>query len=197
LAPHWARPTGSVPPAAFQPEAGRRAAAHRQEARHARGALPDAHHLRVALTFAARRWAALSDARAQRPEEVAAAAAAESRAWPPEAGLAGAALHAAGAAVVAPQVWPPVAEAAAAQHAAGEAAAVLRVAVAAEAAVVVPAALPPEGAAVERPAWQARQAERPSAAASAFRPDPVLPWPAPPRSARFARARRCLRIASL
>jgi hypothetical protein len=36
---------------------------------------------------------------------------------------------------------------------------------------------------------------RPSAALSAFHPDRVLPWPAPPRAARFARAMPCSQIA--
>jgi hypothetical protein len=63
------------------------------------------------------------------------------------------------------------------------------------------------GAAAELRAWQRvalpaaqalpeREAARPSAAASACRPDHVLPWPVPSQQARFARATRSLQTAS-
>jgi len=181
------------------PEACRRPAA----GRHARDAprVP-AGHLRGALRFAAWPWVVASGELVRRPAGVAAEA---SPAWLPEV---------AGAAEL--PAWPPAEEAAAAValRAAEEAAAALRAAAEAAVARLVWAAQ--AGAAAEPEAWlpevavvgprvlpvqaeqpASREAARPSAAVWACRPDRVLPWPAPPLSARSARARRCLQIASL
>jgi hypothetical protein len=124
--------------------------------------------------------------------EVAGAGAAELPAWPPAEEAAVVALRAA-------------AEAAAVALRAAEEAAVARLVWAAQAgAAAEPEAWLPEVAVVgprvlpvqaEQPA--SREAARPSAAVWACHPGRVLPWPAPPRSVRSARARRCLQIASL
>jgi hypothetical protein len=130
------------------------------------------------------------------------AGAAELPAWPPAEEAAVVALRA--AAEAAAVALRAAEEAAAALRAAAEAAVARLVWAAQAGAAAEPEAWLPEVAVVgprvlpvqaEQPA--SREAARPSAAVWACRPDRVLPWPAPPLSARSARARRCLQIASL
>jgi len=110
-------------------------------------------------------------------------------AWPPEAE----------AAVVAQHAEPRAAEARQDAAARPEEAAVVRAAgLPAEEAVAAQVASPQAVAGAVRAALpQARPAAGPSAAVSASRRDRALPWPVRQRSARFARARRSLQVASL
>ncbi len=122
---------------------------------------------------------------ASRPVE---AAGVEQAASPPEAE----------AGVVAPHAEPQAAEAQ--QDAAAgpeEAAAVLAAWRPGEAEAAEPVAWLRAGAVVLAASPQALPAAGLSAAASASRRDRVLPWPVRRRSARFARARWSLQVASL
>lgn len=121
---------------------------------------------------------AASDAQATEEEAVAAARASAQR----QAAAVPLALQAAVAAVAAGHA----AAEAVAQHAAG----------AEEAAVVGPASAPEVVAAAELQVVRGQRAAQPSAAPSAFHRGRVLPWPAPPRAARFAHAMERSQIAS-
>jgi len=191
-------------PAVLRLEADRRAAGRpgtvRPDVPRARGAPLAACRPREASGFEAQPPAASRGARALPPEEAVVA----SRASPPTeaAGVAEVSrvVLPEAAAVVGPPAWPRevavAAERAAAvgaQHAAVAAGVALPAG--AEAVAAEQRAWPREAEAAESRA--SRAAARPSVAASACRQDQLLPWPAPPLSARPARAIRSLRNASL
>jgi hypothetical protein len=140
----------------------------------------------------AERPSAAWDARAlqvEAAEAVAVCASAPRRAavlWARLGAVAGAGEHAAAAVAAAQHGAAAVAE---------EAPASLRAGVAEE----VEARVLPRAAAgeAEEPVLLPAAVARPSAAPWAFHPGRVLPWPAPPRAARFAHTKQCSQIAPL
>jgi hypothetical protein len=188
---------------------GCRPEARPREACHARNARAET--CRQAVSWLVASWSeqseepAVSDAQAQPLEVAEEAAACASAQQPAEAAVvlaqpvAEAAARAAAVAEAVPHAG--VAEEAV-PHAAGVAEAAeaeepaLLQAVVVAAAVAEPVLPPAEAAEVARSVLRAAVA-RPSAAPSAFHPGQVLPWPAPPRAARFAHAMQCSQIAPL